>query len=279
MPPKNEKAWRDEFVSKGEFACACGCALQLSKGDLADAMRVAARFGGKPRTGGVNYTTFPQSIALDRLEENEPVERELCSGCRNTMVEVPKFAADLLRSQQAKWPKCSSCRERDREREQREEQERKRSPRQSSFTERPKRTWRAVLGPGQAWPMFGNEELLTLARRRHRELIQKHHPDKGGDPVIAAEINAALDEAEQELDELRELEQRLLDIRRRVVEAPRRRRYRQHRNERQRPLHRLVVANSVDDRMRETHDLRALLLARDRRLTHVAAIPSRRAPC
>lgn len=62
-----------------------------------------------------------------------------------------------------------------------------------------KREWRVVLGQAGPWPSLGNGELLALAKHRHRQLIQYHHPDRGGDPAIAAELNAALDEAEREL--------------------------------------------------------------------------------
>lgn len=67
----------------------------------------------------------------------------------------------------------------------------------------PKRAWRDVLGwaGGSAapWPELGNEELLAIAKHRHRALIQKHHPDRGGDATFAAELNAAMADAEQEL--------------------------------------------------------------------------------
>lgn len=69
----------------------------------------------------------------------------------------------------------------------------------------PKREWRDVLGwtagstAPAPWPELGNEELLAIAKHRHRALIQRHHPDRGGDVQFAAELNAALAEAEQEL--------------------------------------------------------------------------------
>jgi hypothetical protein len=60
------------------------------------------------------------------------------------------------------------------------------------------RPWREVLGG--AWPAaFVAAELLAIAKARHRALIAKAHPDAGGDTAAAAEINAALDQAEQEL--------------------------------------------------------------------------------
>jgi hypothetical protein len=72
-----------------------------------------------------------------------------------------------------------------------------------------KRPWRVVLGEGtegsrawsngEAWPDLEPDELLLLAKSRHRKLIQKHHPDRGGDSTIAAELNVALADAEIEL--------------------------------------------------------------------------------
>lgn len=40
---------------------------------------------------------------------------------------------------------------------------------------------------------------LGFRLHRHRRLIAEHHPDRGGDPILAAEINAALEQAEAEL--------------------------------------------------------------------------------
>lgn len=56
-----------------------------------------------------------------------------------------------------------------------------------------KRPWREVLG------VSALEGVLEVAKRAHRELIRKHHPDAGGSHELAAEINAALAEAEREL--------------------------------------------------------------------------------
>lgn len=60
-----------------------------------------------------------------------------------------------------------------------------------------KRPWREVLG--STWPELDHDELLVLAKSRHRKLIQQHHPDAGGTHELAAELNAALAEAEKEL--------------------------------------------------------------------------------
>lgn len=70
--------------------------------------------------------------------------------------------------------------------------------------ERPtKKPWREVLGGASVggWPdsQLEPEELLAVAKARHRKLIQLHHPDRGGDVAVAAELNAALAEAEREL--------------------------------------------------------------------------------
>jgi hypothetical protein len=63
-----------------------------------------------------------------------------------------------------------------------------------------KRTWREVLCETFApWPALADDELLVLAKSRHRKLIQLHHPDAGGSHELAAEINVALAEAEREL--------------------------------------------------------------------------------
>lgn len=56
-----------------------------------------------------------------------------------------------------------------------------------------KRPWREVLG------VSALEGVLDVAKRAHRDLIRKHHPDAGGSHELAAEINAALAEAEREL--------------------------------------------------------------------------------
>lgn len=63
-----------------------------------------------------------------------------------------------------------------------------------------KRPWREVLGETFApWPELDNDELLVIAKARHRKLIALHHPDRGGDVAIASELNVALAEAEAEL--------------------------------------------------------------------------------
>jgi hypothetical protein len=107
---KKKKNWRDEFVPRGDFQCACGCELQLSAGDLADAIKAALPFGGRPRTSGVIYTNFATYDGR-RRDDDEPVEKQACAGCRNAIVEVPAFAAKLLRDRGADWPVCPKCRE------------------------------------------------------------------------------------------------------------------------------------------------------------------------
>lgn len=63
---------------------------------------------------------------------------------------------------------------------------------------RAKRPWREVLG-GE-WPdVVAPDDLLAIAKARHRRIIAVAHPDAGGSEDRAAELNAALDEAEREL--------------------------------------------------------------------------------
>ncbi len=59
------------------------------------------------------------------------------------------------------------------------------------------RPWRDVLGGFPAG--LGPTDLLVLARGRHRQLMLTAHPDRGGSATAAAEINAAIAAAEQEL--------------------------------------------------------------------------------
>lgn len=70
--------------------------------------------------------------------------------------------------------------------------------RTSAPAERP---WRDVLEvPSEPWTASAPASVLLLfARQQHRELIKRHHPDRGGDPSVAAAINVALAQAEAEL--------------------------------------------------------------------------------
>lgn len=65
------------------------------------------------------------------------------------------------------------------------------------FVPKAHRPWRDVLGG--VWPELENVELLVLAKARHRKAIATAHPDAGGSHELAAELNTALAEAEQEL--------------------------------------------------------------------------------
>lgn len=64
-----------------------------------------------------------------------------------------------------------------------------------------KRHWREVLGmTGIGVSGCDPEDVLAIAKARHRRMIAAAHPDAGvGDHALAAEINAALDEAMAEL--------------------------------------------------------------------------------
>ena len=61
------------------------------------------------------------------------------------------------------------------------------------------RPWRVVLGVGPELAGLAGDDLLVIARSRHRRLIADAHPDRGGDVVVAAEINAAIEAADKEL--------------------------------------------------------------------------------
>ncbi len=62
----------------------------------------------------------------------------------------------------------------------------------------PKKPWREVLG-GFPAAELAKEDLLAIAKTRHRKLIATAHPDAGGSHELAAELNAAIAEAEAEL--------------------------------------------------------------------------------
>lgn len=58
--------------------------------------------------------------------------------------------------------------------------------------------WREVLGG--AWPDdLDDEDLLALAKSRHRKAMLGAHPDKGGGVELATRLNLALQEAEAEI--------------------------------------------------------------------------------
>jgi hypothetical protein len=66
----------------------------------------------------------------------------------------------------------------------------------------PKRDWRAVFGVAELVDTLmasSADDLLAVVKARHRKMIAECHPDAGGDTARAAELNAALDEAEKEL--------------------------------------------------------------------------------
>lgn len=65
-----------------------------------------------------------------------------------------------------------------------------------------KRPWWEVLGINAAVRAATPNELLAdIVKIQHRKLIKNAHPDAGGSHELAAEINAALAEAERELGE------------------------------------------------------------------------------
>lgn len=61
------------------------------------------------------------------------------------------------------------------------------------------RSWREVFEVEQLVDVVAPRDLIAIVKSRHRDKIKQHHPDLGGDPQIAIELNAALAEAEREL--------------------------------------------------------------------------------
>lgn len=105
---RKDDSWRDE-LSTTPFKCACGCELQLSKGDLHDATLVLARLGGNPRTWGVDISPTTSTHAAARQEQPDPVEGRPCSKCGD-MVYLPDYAAKMLDERKCFWPLCGDCR-------------------------------------------------------------------------------------------------------------------------------------------------------------------------
>jgi hypothetical protein len=64
-----------------------------------------------------------------------------------------------------------------------------------------KRTWREVFSIAKPLEELSKGELLALVYARHRAAIKVAHPDAGGSHDQAAELNAAMAEAEAELGE------------------------------------------------------------------------------
>lgn len=104
---RSREAWRQDFVPREEFRCACGCELRLSRGDLADAIACAAKFAGKPRTWGVTLSSYSSPYGTSR--EVVVVETRPCPRC-DELVSVPDYAASLLDKVGGAWPICEGCR-------------------------------------------------------------------------------------------------------------------------------------------------------------------------
>jgi hypothetical protein len=63
-----------------------------------------------------------------------------------------------------------------------------------------RRHWREVFGVEEgSWSSWTPRDQLAFVKAKHRALIRQAHPDVGGSHEAAAELNAALAEAEQEL--------------------------------------------------------------------------------
>jgi hypothetical protein len=59
---------------------------------------------------------------------------------------------------------------------------------------RPPRDWREVLGGN--FPEADPDDIIAIARARHRMLMRAAHPDKGGSDAAATELNDAMERAQ-----------------------------------------------------------------------------------
>lgn len=64
----------------------------------------------------------------------------------------------------------------------------------------PKRPWSEVLdAEGLLATKLPKSDILVIVKQRYRDKMAAAHPDRGGSPELAAELNAAMAAAEQEL--------------------------------------------------------------------------------
>ncbi len=61
----------------------------------------------------------------------------------------------------------------------------------------PVRSWREVLGGD--WPDLAPDDVIAIAKARHRRIMEVAHVDAGGSPERMLELNLALEAAEREL--------------------------------------------------------------------------------
>jgi hypothetical protein len=106
---KSKDAWRGEFVPRDDFKCACGCALQLTRGDLADAMRVALIVGQNPSPSFNVKRRTATTERAEKPEKPEASESRPCPKCRSAIVTIPTYAVEALTNRGANWPNCERC--------------------------------------------------------------------------------------------------------------------------------------------------------------------------
>jgi hypothetical protein len=94
-----------------DVGCDCGgehhrCPLQLTRGDLEDAVRLIMIAG--PDRRHVDLRPTPAEVARVTREKEEPMETKPCPKCR-APVAIPVYQAAFLTLRVAAWPNCTRC--------------------------------------------------------------------------------------------------------------------------------------------------------------------------
>lgn len=87
------------------WQCPCGCALQLTRTDLANEWRLIAILGPTPRKADIRCIGTQSRFEKAAIE---PTEKGVCRSCGSPM-ELFVYLAEILRSRRAPWPLCEQC--------------------------------------------------------------------------------------------------------------------------------------------------------------------------